>query len=165
VQSVQGFVPLATQAPPPHLRFEIVDPTVLALFCAVEDGFGRAMAAAVPDVAALPVAPFVTALPVEPGVGATPTTLGLITLPTAAGFAPTEAGEDAPTSTGAGFAKPPIVFGFVFTAPPMAFWAMAGFETAMESAMSTNADTVTLIFIGYPCLAPGTSAPGRTACP
>jgi hypothetical protein len=118
------------------------------LFGAVAARFCLAAAAAAPCVAALPLAPAAAALPVEPAVGAPTAGPGLVTLPTVAGFVPTEAGAAAPPSAGAGFAMPPTVFGFVFVAPPTAVWVRPGLENAIESALSREAVTIALIFMG-----------------
>jgi hypothetical protein len=139
---------LEIQAPPPHFRFEVVVTTVLPLFGGVAGGLCLGVPAAKPCVVGLPVVPVVTVLLVEPGVGVPPSRPGFVMLPTVAGFVLTDAGVDAPPSTGPGFATPPTAVCFVFAAPPTAFWAEAGCETTMESTPNSKAVTVALIFIG-----------------
>src|SRR6516165_4611727 len=133
-QPCYGFVPLATQAPPPHFRFEEVVTTLVPLLGARTDGFCFAAPALSPAVT----------LPTERPVTMPPAEVGFVAPPIAAGFVTAEAGAAVPPMTGAGFEAPPIAFCFVLAGPPSAFCAREGRQTAVVNTPSDVASNVTL---------------------
>jgi hypothetical protein len=136
-QPCYGFVPLATQAPPPHFRFEEVVTTLVPLLGAMTDGFCFAAPALSPAVP----------LPLELPVTTPPAEVGLVTPPTTAGFVIVEADVAVPPMTGAGFDAPPIALCLVLAGPPSAFCAREGRATVSPSVAIDTTSTVVLIMV------------------
>src|SRR6516165_5606804 len=134
-QPCYGFVPLATQAPPPHFRFEEVVTTLVPLLGARTDGFCFAAPALSPAVT----------LPTELPVTMPPAEVGFVAPPIAAGFVTAGAGATVPPMTGAGFEAPPIAFCFVLAGPPSAFCAREGRATVSPSVPIDTTSTIILI--------------------